>query len=91
MTWRGPAFITRVGTDRGLTRRPSVTIRSQGRDVFIDQSLLLKNYGDKPKDIGLHLRRQHDDLRQILKDAQLISVNLAAISVLLDHQRTAVD
>ena len=55
-------------------------------DVFSDQGLLLKNYGDnKPKDIGHQLGRQHGALRQRLKDAHLPSVNLDAMLVLPDH------
>lgn len=55
-------------------------------EVFSDQGLLLKNYGDqKPKDIGHQLGRQHGALRRRLKDAHLADVYLDAMLVLPDH------
>ena len=55
-------------------------------EVFSDQGLLLKNYGEqKPKDIGHQLGRQHGALRQRLKDANLAHVYLDAMLVLPDH------
>jgi hypothetical protein len=55
-------------------------------EVFSDQGLLLKNYGDqKPKDIGHQLGRQHGALRRRLKDAHLTDVYLDAMLALPDH------
>ena len=56
-------------------------------EVFSDQGLLLKIYGqEKPKDIGHQLGRQHGALRNRLVKAHMADVYVDAMLVLPDHK-----